>query len=297
MAGKAAGRVLKAGLKPPGRKDMMSQMLVESLKTIENYKTACPEYNDLLDILGDILILRQEYKARILRLLFPIDERLIEKKVSGGLPLVDLSRAVFDLAGPKGYFLTLLEAAEKRNPGGTSGLGSQILSGEVDFEGLLRGSFDPGENYSDEPQDDSFDLIDLFLEECLRPDLELVAEKYGPLVRAEGWSEGYCPICGREPKIGEIKDEEEDRHLFCYQCGFQWSFDPGRCPFCGNEEQQSLAYFTIEDEERYRVDVCNACKRYIKVVDSRDSEGEPDLDVEDIATLHLDIMASEEGYN
>jgi FdhE protein len=69
-----------------------------------------------------------------------------------------------------------------------------------------------------------------------------------------------------------------------------------RCPFCGNEDQQELAYFTVEDDERYRVDVCNACKRYIKMVDFRESKEIPNLDVEDIATLHLDMLANDEGY-
>ena len=83
---------------------------------------------------------------------------------------------------------------------------------------------------------------------------------------------------------------------FCSQCGIEWSFSHIKCPFCGNEEQQSLAYFTVEGEEKYRVDVCNVCKRYVKMVDSSDSEGALNLDVEDIATLHLDMLATEEGY-
>jgi FdhE protein len=69
-----------------------------------------------------------------------------------------------------------------------------------------------------------------------------------------------------------------------------------KCPFCGNEEQQTLAYFTVEDDEMHRVDVCNACKRYIKTVDFRTAKDEANLEVEAIATLHLDMLASEEGY-
>ena len=68
-------------------------------------------------------------------------------------------------------------------------------------------------------------------------------------------------------------------------------------PSAANEEQQTLAYFTVEEDDRYRVDVCNECKRYIKIVDFRDTKGKVDLDVEDIATLHLDILANDEGYD
>ena len=53
----------------------------------------------------------------------------------------------------------------------------------------------------------------------------------------------------------------------------------------------------MEGEERYRVDVCNKCRRYIKTVELPKSSEEPNLDVEDIATLHLDMIAYDEGYN
>ncbi|MEK6655764.1 MAG: formate dehydrogenase accessory protein FdhE, partial [Thermodesulfobacteriota bacterium] len=149
----------------------------------------------------------------------------------------------------------------------------------------------------EEGEENSYDLVELFIEESLRPALEKVVQAYGDVVRKSEWSEGYCPICGREPKIGEIRDEEETRYLFCNQCGFQWSFRRIRCPFCGNEEQQTLAYFTIEGDERYRVDVCNACKRYIKIVDFRETNRKADMDVEDIATLHLDMLSNDEGYD
>jgi FdhE protein len=121
--------------------------------------------------------------------------------------------------------------------------------------------------------------------------------RHGATAAKAGWTEGYCPICGREPKIGEIRGKSENRYLFCNQCGFEWSYRYIKCPFCGNEEQQSLAYFTIDGDERYRVDVCNECKRYIKMVDFRGVKRKADLDVEDIATLHLDMLANDEGYD
>jgi FdhE protein len=213
---------------------------------------------------------------------------------------VDFSSLSCDLAEPKEYFLALLGIAEKRDPGETVEMARKIRSGEIFFLDLIYESFNPlpdKEEDAEEEEDASFDLVELFIEESLRPALEQVAARHGDAVTKADWSEGYCPICGREPKIGEIRDEEETRYLFCNQCGFQWSFRRIRCPFCGNEEQQTLAYFTIEGDERYRVDVCNACKRYIKIVDFRETNRKADMDVEDIATLHLDMLANDEGYD
>jgi FdhE protein len=274
----------------------MPKMLRESLKTIEDYKMTSPHYVDLLDILSDILILREEHRKNMADVFTVVDESLIEKKMVGGLPLIDFSSGHFDLTRPKEYFLALLGVAEKRVPGETAELAEKIKNGSCDFEKMVLQSFYVQDEEPDiDAEEEFFDLVELFLEESLRPSLEIVAQKYADVIARSGWLEGYCPVCGKEPKIGQIRGEE-GRFLFCNQCGFEWHFLRIKCPFCSNEEQQSLAYFTVEGDEQYRVDVCNECKRYIKIVDFRESKREPNLDVEDIATLHLDILANEEGY-
>ena len=279
--------------------------LRKSLKTIEDYKSANPHYTELLDIMADILILREEYLKNMSRPIFHVDENLIAQKMRGGLPLIDLTDKEFDLKRSRDYFYTLIQAAEKRVPELEQSISDIVDDPDFDWETSVRASFDCKANEADartteadREEESSIDLIDLLLEESLRPELEIIAKKYGERVAKSGWREGYCPICGKEPKIGEIrKDEEGERYLFCHQCGFKWYFHRIKCPFCGNDEQQSLAYFEVEGEERYRVDVCNKCWRYIKTVELPKSGDEPDMDVEDIATLHLDMIAYDEGYN
>jgi FdhE protein len=278
----------------------MATILKESLQTIQAYRNLNPHYTELLDILEEILILREEYRRRMKGEIFPVEGKLVAAKMAGGFPLVDFSTVGFDLSEPREYFLALLEIAEKRNPGETAEMARKIREGEITFNDLIFESFNPlplEEEAEGGEEDATFDLVELFIEESLRPALEQVVIRHGEAVTKSDWSEGYCPICGRDPKIGEIRDEEGTRYLFCNQCGFEWSFLRIKCPFCSNEEQQTLAYFTIEADERYRVDVCNACKRYIKIVDFRETNRKADLDVEDIATLHLDMLANDEGYD
>jgi FdhE protein len=283
----------------------MVATLRKSLKTIEDYKSANPHYTELLDIMADILILRAEYRNSMKNPIFRVEENLITKKMEGGLPLIDFTGKEYDLTRPKEYFNSLISIAEKRMPEVAQNIINIIKSHQFDWEKMIRASFDckveetgAQELLTGREAEENIDLIDLFTEESLRPELESIAEKYGEVVEKSNWSEGYCPICGKEPKIGEIRDEEEGRrYLFCHQCGFKWHFHRIKCPFCGNEEQHSLAYFEVEGEERYRVDVCNKCRRYIKTVELPKSSEEPNLDVEDIATLHLDMIAYDEGYN
>ena len=68
------------------------------------------------------------------------------------------------------------------------------------------------------------------------------------------------------------------------------------CACCGNTDQESLRYLYSELEKGYRIDVCDKCKGYIKTVDSREISHEIVPAVEDLATLHLDMVAEENGY-
>ncbi len=277
----------------------MAQRLNDSLKAIERYKHTSPHYEELLDILGDILILREEYRRKVQEDICAMDEKLLATKLTGGMPLVDFMDGVINLDEPKKYFMSLLELAEKRELGEAHQIREDLEAGTIDFESMVRSSFDAPavDEAEDESEEDIFDLLGFLVEESLRPSLEVLAEKYAEVIDGSTWSEGYCPLCGREPKISQLKNEEGEKYLFCGQCGIQWRYPRLKCPFCENEDQQTLAFFTVEDEEQHRVDVCNVCNRYIKTIDVRKSNENPNLDVEDIATLHLDMLANEEGYD
>jgi len=277
----------------------MVKGLRETLQVIERHKHTNPQYSELLDILGEILILREEHRNKITKSIFPIDEGHVEAKLQGGIPLVDFSSAKLDLEEPKKFFLALLDIGKRRNPLETEQILKDIEDGKLNYEEMVYDSFasTSEDSAAEAADDDTIDLLKFFVEESLRPSLEFVTDLYGKRISKMGWNDGYCPVCGRMPKIGRLVDEEGKRHLFCSQCGFEWRFRRVKCPFCGNEEQQSLSYFTVEGDERYRVDVCDVCKRYIKTLDFRNAGEEAILDVEDVATLHLDMLAHEEGYN
>ena len=68
------------------------------------------------------------------------------------------------------------------------------------------------------------------------------------------------------------------------------------CAVCGNKEQGSLKYFYGEGEEAYRIDLGDKCHHYIKTIDDRNLEAS-DPSLEDLATLHLDVVAVQKGYD
>jgi FdhE protein len=137
--------------------------------------------------------------------------------------------------------------------------------------------------------------------------LEFYSEKLEDKIDRESWFKGNCPVCGSFPAMEKLRREDGKRILWCGLCSTEWHYKRIKCPFCGNEDHNSLRYFFTEgdlssdsspEENPFRVDVCDKCKKYIKTIDERKMpENEiPDFFQENINTLYLDILAQKDGY-
>jgi FdhE protein len=138
-------------------------------------------------------------------------------------------------------------------------------------------------------------ILNFLIHMSIKPSLDANVEKLKDQVDLKNWLRGYCPVCGSFPHMSELKGEGQ-RFFACSFCAFEWPSERLKCPFCENKDHESLHYFYEEGKEIYRVDVCDKCRQYIKTVDSRKLNFEPDMDLEDIITLHLDMLASEKGF-
>ena len=66
-------------------------------------------------------------------------------------------------------------------------------------------------------------------------------------------------------------------------------------PNCGEQDKDKLPVFTAEQFQQGRIEACDNCKTYIKCIDlSKDGHAVPQVD--DLATLALDLWAQEQGY-
>ena len=55
-------------------------------------------------------------------------------------------------------------------------------------------------------------------------------------------------------------------------------------------------FATPEGEPAYRVNLCDGCRKYIKGIDAREVSHLVYAPLEQISSLHLDIKATEQGY-
>jgi len=110
-----------------------------------------------------------------------------------------------------------------------------------------------------------------------------------------GWHRGVCPVCGGEPDIGSILLTGE-RALICSRCQTRWPTDPFSCPYCGESQKQRITSFATPDGF-YRVMACQTCLRYLKTVDARRAGRAAMPHVDAIATLPLDAVVMQKGFN
>ena len=68
------------------------------------------------------------------------------------------------------------------------------------------------------------------------------------------------------------------------------------CVFCGNRDPALQHYFFKQEEKEYRVDLCDHCRRYLKLVDLRELTRDFYPRLEQVCSLHLDMEAREKGY-
>jgi FdhE protein len=129
-----------------------------------------------------------------------------------------------------------------------------------------------------------------------------LAHALAPAIRAvaasrddDAWNSGCCPTCGAAPGMTQLVPNEVGRKriLACGQCRTRWAYRRIACPHCANEDANQLAVLELEGEPALRLDVCEACKGYVKTYTET---GDEPLMLADWSSLHLDVLASEKGF-
>jgi FdhE protein len=109
-----------------------------------------------------------------------------------------------------------------------------------------------------------------------------------------GWTRGFCPACGSWPALAEAAGCR--CVLRCSFCSFPWEKPPGACVYCGETGERFVAAAPDEACTNRRLEVCDACRSYMKTVDVAELSPFPLLAIADLETMDLDLVAMERGY-
>jgi FdhE protein len=268
-------------------------------KRIQQIKKRRPGYEEILEFYQKVKEEQEKIKAslNVEPVLFKREWKELLKKE--GFSLIEKKDFPLDIEASFSLFQSLCQIAKNANPHmaeQVKKIEEHIHHKRMDLRELLKESVNEQkvEQITHELGLDK--KIFLFLiHQSVRPSIEAGVKKILNEMDTEAWMKGYCPICGTLPFLSLLKEEVGKRFLLCSYCGNQWRIDRLICPFCNNTEQRTLHYFYGEGEEAFRIDLCDKCHQYIKTIDLRKIEAS-DLFLEDLATLHLDVLASQKGY-
>ncbi len=145
-------------------------------------------------------------------------------------------------------------------------------------------------------------LLTFILIQTLRPFLQAAIRSFQPettnLKSTFGQNpQPTCPMCGGSPDFAALVSPKSEgdfgRRLLCARCDTEWSYQRSGCPFC--EQVEQWAYFPDENEV-FRLYVCDVCHHYLKTVDWRQTFAHRLLPVERMLTVGMDIAAAQAGY-
>ena len=141
-------------------------------------------------------------------------------------------------------------------------------------------------------------LVHALARNTLKPALRTWYRQLVPLANEVDWQSAVCFVCGAPAMLAELQGNGQARHLRCGMCGSDWQVRRLQCAQCGNEDHRTLQNFMKDGEEdRMRIEACDNCRVYIKVIASFLPTPFEELAVADLETLHLDHAAQDLGYS
>ncbi len=139
-------------------------------------------------------------------------------------------------------------------------------------------------------------ILSFLISESRRPSIEQARKELMVDFDFESWQRPVCPACGGVPELTVFKGDPVQRISSCVDCGCEWPVPRLSCAICGSDEKDVSAYLHGEGQDGQRIDTCDSCHHFVKTIDLTKIDVEDPL-LEDLATRHLDVFATEKGFS
>jgi len=274
-------------------------MTDDVLEHVDRIMKKRPMYKEALSLYRDLIVLLGETDSEI-KYTFK-DAAIHEIKSREGFPLFSAEELPVDLKTSSMLFQKLLEYLSLKERKDKKALERALDNARADsqwIESVIKAFLSRNENtLSKSAKEVGMEpiVLEFLVHMALKPSLNILKESVKEKIEKGSWRYGYCPLCGSYPDMAYL-DEQGTRFLHCRLCGYEWRYPKLKCPFCDNEKAKELGYFTSDQEEGFRVDFCKKCNHYIKTLDMRIVGSPAPMELESLTTLHLDMLAQEQGF-
>jgi FdhE protein len=266
------------------------------LEALQDERDPHPELAQMIDLHEELISARSEIEVASLDPPLTRDEvaRLTDERV----PVLERWALPWDLERVSSLSSRICEIGGRHRPGLASQFehANSLLNGDAEQAREVVDAFLMGGRVQiAEHPEETREMVSFVLIHALHPFLHAYAAAVAPLIVDKEWYQRLCPVCHGEPDFGYLEEQVGGLRLLCSRCDLVWTHKRGECAFCGNSERGTFAYY-LSDDEVYRLYVCDACHRYLKVLDGRRKSAHPLLPIERIITVGMDISAHEQGY-
>jgi FdhE protein len=260
------------------------------------------ELEEMLAFYDKVLAAQQQTQQQIAIPEIDLPEEQLRLKIEEGFPLLDRGDFRVDRDSSRELFQRICHLSMEENPV-LAAAGKTLLEamdiGKLDLVELITAVLQNDTKAMEAVAKDldvTIPVVQALTKLSLQPFLLASVQAVAQRAAIDDWHYGYCPVCGGSPAMAALVGEEGKKEALCSFCGHFWQLPRLICPFCGTDEQEDLRYFHGEGDDLYRVYVCEQCRGYLKVMDTREGGDVRTLAVEDVASGHLDLLAEEEGY-
>lgn len=260
-------------------------------------KNRWPIYAEIIDWLVDLLSEAFSVEERLCSPQTPWDHNRLSQRFRAGEPLFEAGTIPIDMESCRDLFAILVTMTERRH-GKLEPLGSMLSgsSNEVRFilSAVLACESKNLESVCRRHGADA-SLFTLLMRLALRPSLRQLSKRAEAELDLAGWSSGRCPVCGAWPSLAKLGEGDKPRILFCSLCETSWPFSRLECPFCRNDQADSLSYLYAEEEKDLSVDLCERCGQGIRTLGTK-HHGAPVIPIlDELVISHLAIAATKGG--
>jgi FdhE protein len=275
------------------------QLMNERLK---EFRKKNPELGEVITFCERVLDIQEKIQPRISLPPIKLERGRMAIKIREGFPLMQREDLPVDQERALELLGNLCRIGLDENP--VLAEAAKILREAMDSARLNFGALFSAVVQDDDERLDSLaadlgvgrSVLKALAKLSIQPSLTAVVAAATKDISLEGWKHPYCPVCGEMPAMAALVGEEGSRHGLCSFCGHRYRLARLGCPFCAAEGSEDLRYFYGEEEDTHRVQVCDRCSGYLKILDTRKGGSVEGLAIDDILTAHLDLVAEEQGY-
>jgi FdhE protein len=172
-----------------------------------------PSHKEVLEFFKDVATEQYGILLKVKVTPVEINKEDFKAKIEQGFPLVEKRALTVDIPSATRLFKRLCKILTRNKKASTDAgrIIQSLKNKEIDLPELFKQGDSNNNEYTSALAKKlrvKEDVLVFLVKNSIKPIFEAYAKELGTYIDQERWWKGYCPVCGSEPFIAELKNEE-----------------------------------------------------------------------------------------